>query len=121
MDKSKLKTIQITPELQARLDRKKSSYTQSGLDDEWLLVAEMGMFYGWPAIEAALGKDIYNENGEISAQLRDTLLIAGRKLKARDRYESAASSFIGSVSASSKKPGEAFERSTKHYIKEMRN
>lgn len=84
------------------------------VDQEWLLIAEFAKaFGGWRAYLAV-------KNDEISIAEMLTLIEANRRLLQVETFSNAHSSFIGSVSAQSKKPANTFKSLTKDIIKKTK-
>lgn len=83
------------------------------VDNEWLLLAEFAMTFGWEAYLTA------KQDGIKMAEML-TLIEASRKIKAVTFYQNAQASFIGSGSAQSKKPGDTFKRLTKDIVKQTK-
>lgn len=79
------------------------------VDNEWMLLAEFAMAYGWNAY-------IYAKSDLISTAEMMTLIEASRKLRAGELYDSAVANLIGSGSAMSKKPSVTFNSLTKNII-----
>lgn len=105
---------EISPEDLAKVRAHKASTKGAyKVDMEWLLLAEFGKAYGWNAYLAA-------KNDEISLAEMLTLIEANRKLEARQTFLNMQSSFVGSVSASQKKPSSVFQRLTKNIIKQTK-
>lgn len=77
------------------------------VDQEWLLFAEFAREYGWQAYLDA-------KSDKIGAPEMLTLVEASRKLRARDMFENAQTSFIGSASGQGgKKAMSIFKSMTK--------
>lgn len=83
------------------------------VDQEWLLLAEFAKAYGWQAYLAA-------RNDEIRADEMLTLVEANRKLEARSMFSNMQSSFVGAVSAQTKKPASTFKSLTKNIIRQTK-
>lgn len=83
------------------------------VDEEWLLLAEFAMKFGWQAY-----KDV-KEDAITGKEMR-TLIEASRKLDWSDTYRMSIANFLGSVSAQSKKPSNTFNTMTKNLIKEAK-
>ena len=83
------------------------------VDEEWLLITEFAMTFGWQAYLDTKADKIKG------AEMR-TLIAASRKLKAGKLYDQATASFIGAVSAQSKKPGQTFKSLTKDIINQTK-
>lgn len=80
------------------------------VDEEWLLLAEFGMTFGWDAYIAV-------KNDEIDTPEMYTLIEASRKVKSRQRYEDTESHFISIMASKAKKQSSAFKKATKSMIK----
>lgn len=83
------------------------------VDEEWLLLAEFAMKFGWEAY-----KEVREDRISTSEML--TLVSASRKLDYKRMYDNAQTSFIGAGSAGSKKPGTTFKKLTKDILKNLR-
>ncbi len=77
------------------------------------MIAEFGMMYGWDAIQAVL-------DNKITGETFTWLLEAGRKVEKKSIYNQAKASFMGSVAAGAKKPGDAFNKITSKLVSSMR-
>lgn len=82
------------------------------VDQEWLLLAEFAMAYGWQAY-----RDVRTDKIELDEML--TLIEASRKVKASDQYKNAHAVLIGAGSAQSKNPIQTFKNLTREIIKQM--
>lgn len=81
------------------------------VDQEWLLLAEFGIAYGWQAYLDA-------KSDQITAAEMLTLVEASRKLRAREMFENAQTSFTGSAAGQSgKKATSVFKTMTRAIIK----
>lgn len=104
----------ITPE---ELDKIKGHQAKTDgaypVDNEWLLLAEFAMTFGWEAYLTA-------KQDRITMPEMLTLIEASRKIKAVSFYQNAQASFIGAGSAQSKKPGDTFKRLTKDIVKQTK-
>lgn len=80
------------------------------VDQEWLLLAEFGMKFGWQAYLDA-------KSDRITAAEMLTLVEASRKLEWATVYNNSRASLIGAGSAQSKKPSKTFESLTRDIIK----
>ena len=86
------------------------------VDEEWLLLAEFAITFGWQAY-----LDVKHDKREnVTGAEMLTLLEASRKLKSGNLYDMATASFIGAGSAQSKKPGQTFQSMTKNIIKQTK-
>lgn len=113
MQEQPAKTLQIRPEDLAKIQNRKAQDEKLKVDAEWLALAEFGNYYGWGGVQAILNNDI---DGDTMVML----LQGARKIEARRFYDSAKASFIGGVSANSKKPTQTFTKATKGTEKAMR-
>lgn len=104
----------ITPEELAKVKQHQAS-TEGAykVDSEWLLLTEFAMNFGWQAYLDARDDNI--SSGEML-----TLIEASRKINARTTFNQAYASLIGSGSAQSKKPTQAFNSMTKNLTKQMK-
>jgi hypothetical protein len=91
------------------------------VDQEWLLLAEFGMKFGWQAYLDAKN-DSRDENGNliVSGVEMLTLIEASRKIEWAKVYNDARSSLIGTGSAQSKKPAQTFKSLTADIIKQTK-
>ena len=80
----------------------------SGIDPEWLTLAELGAEYGYTVIEAV-------RNNNMSADDMRSLLKATRQLRAMDRFERLIDLRMALASIHSKESGKAFQK----HIKEI--
>ena len=106
------KKLYTSPELEQKLAERAKKRLQAQLDAEWVSIAEFGMMFGWEACLAVL-------NDEISADLMDTLLTAGRKVQKKNMIQNANAVLIGTSSANQKDPSQAFNSSIKEILKEL--
>lgn len=84
----------------------------ASVDDEWLLLAEFAMYYGWQA---------YKEAESIPLKEMLTMVEAGRKLRAREVFELAQAVVIGTATVNAgKKSGSVFKSLTKTLVKKMK-
>lgn len=83
------------------------------VDNEWLLLTEFAMTFGWQAYLSA-------KNDEITTMEMGTLIEASRKIKAAQLYQDAYAVLIGSGSAQAKKPSQVFTRLTADIIKQTK-
>ncbi len=104
----------ISPEDLAKIEAHKSKDQSSyPVDEEWLLLAEFAMSFGWQAYLDAKDDKILTEE-------MLTLIEASRKIKKRQMFNNAQTSFIASVSARASKPVNTFKSLTKDLIKQMK-
>lgn len=80
------------------------------VDDEWMLLVEFARDFGYEAY-----KDAKADRIPMSEML--TMIAASRKLKYKEMYDNAQTSFIGAASANSKKPGTTFKKLTKDILR----
>lgn len=101
-------------ERQAALDnissedlKKVQRYATAGLKvySEDMLLAELGMKFGWEAYKAA-------RDDEIDAKEMMTMIISSRKIEALEQLRMAQAVYIGAGSAQSKKPSQTFKSMT---------
>ena len=83
------------------------------VDDEWLLVTEFALKFGWQAY-----LDVKDDLVATDEML--TLLEASRKLDYLHLYKMSQASFIGTAASAAKKPGTTFERITRNIIKQTK-
>lgn len=79
------------------------------VDQEWLLLAEFAMKFGWEAYQAA-------RTDQIDIQEMLTLIEASRKLEWAQLYNDSRAALIGAGSANSKKPSQTFTALTSDII-----
>lgn len=87
------------------------------VDDEWLILTEFAMTFGWEAYKDTK-RDV--TDGGIGLPEMMTLIEASRKIKNAELYQSSFASFIGAVSAASKKPSKIFMALTKSIVKKTK-
>lgn len=108
----------ITPEELEKI-RKHQASTKGSLpvDNEWLLLTEFAMTFGWQAYLDAKN-DALDENGNLKVNGAEmmTLIEASRRLRHREMFENAQTSFIGAGSAQSKKPAQTFTNLTSKIV-----
>lgn len=113
---------ELSPEDLEKIEEHQASTIGSHpVDQEWLLLAEFGIRFGWQAYLDAKN-DARDENGNLivtGAEMR-TLIEASRRLEARELYDRATASFIGSASAGTKNPAKTFKTLTKDIINQMK-
>lgn len=80
------------------------------VDQEWMLLAEFAIAYGWQAY-----LDARDDN--ITGAEMLTLIEANRKLEAVNIYEITQAVFIGQWSSQSKRPSATFNRLMKDIIR----
>lgn len=80
------------------------------VDPEWMLLAELGLMYGWQALIDA-------KEDRISGSEMMMLISAGRKIQSGYQYDQTLSAFIGNIAATSKNPGAQFGKLTKQMLK----
>ena len=83
------------------------------VDEEWLLVTEFAIKFGWQAYLDVKADKI------TGVEMR-TLIEASRRLEWLETYRQAIASFAGSISTQSKKPATAFRAATKDILKRTR-
>lgn len=83
------------------------------IDEEWLLLTEFALKFGWQAYMEV-------KSDRISFKEMITLIEASRRLEQFDLYKLSSASFIGSVSANQKKPGSTFNNLTKGMQRKMK-
>lgn len=83
------------------------------VDLEWLLFAEFAKAYGWQAYLAV-------RRDEIKLDEMLTLIEANRILENKKLFEDMQSSFVGAISAQTKKPVSTFQKLTKDVIKKTK-
>lgn len=109
------KPLSFTKEEIARIKaRRIKDESKEKITAENLIVAEMGILYGWEAVKAIL-------NDEIDTKTMLWLLEAGRIIKAKEQYNDTTAVFTAVVSANQKKPSEAFEKNTEALLKQFKD
>lgn len=104
----------ITPEELEKIKGHQASTNGAyPVDNEWMLLTEFAMTFGWDAYLAAT-------NDQIKASEMLTLIEASRKIKAMQHYQSAQAVLIGAGAAQAKKPGQTFKSLTKEIIKQTK-
>lgn len=104
----------ITPEeLEKVKAHQASTKGHQPVDNEWLLLTEFAMTFGWQAYLEARDDVL-----PLSEML--TLIEASRKIKATQHYQNAQAVLIGAGSAQSKKPSKTFNSLTKDIIKQTK-
>ena len=110
----KPKYLELRPEDVEKIrQRREREDRRLKVDDEMILVAEFGMYYGYAAIEAV-------HNDEISLDRMLWLLMAARKVDARNQHNLSSAVFTAVASANSKSPAKAFAANTKSYLRQMK-
>lgn len=91
------------------------------VDQEWLLLAEFGMKFGWQAYLDAKN-DATDEEGNLIVTGAEmlTLIEASRKIEWAAIFNDARTSLIGAGSAQSRKPSQTFRSLTKDIVKNTR-
>lgn len=102
----------ISPEDLAKIQ----ASTEGGMpvDEEWLLLTEFALKFGWEAY-LDVKADV------ISGAEMKTLIEASRRLEYLNLYRDSTASFIGAISAQQKKPSTTFNRLTKDMIKKAKS
>ena len=103
---------ELTPDELEKINQP-STRGASLVDQEWLLLAEFGLKFGWQAYLDA-------KEDLIGGAEMLTLIEASRRLEARELYDIATASFIGAISAQSKKPSQTFKSLTKDIINQTK-
>ena len=86
------------------------------VDEEWLLLAEFAITFGWQAYLDVKHDNIDNVTG---AEML-TLIEASRKLRAVEMFENSQTSFIGSLAAKTNNPFNYLKKMTKNLAKRMK-
>jgi len=117
--KKQLSLKEISDQELEKVERAKAS-TEGHLkiDNEWLLLTEFALKFGWQAYLDAKN-DIRDNNGNLIVDLTEmlTLLEASRKLDSLEFYRKAQASFIGAGSAKTRRPGNTFKQLTSKILK----
>jgi hypothetical protein len=113
--KPKHKTIldDFTDEQIAKIKQRKEQSEKFKVDNEWLMLAEFGYYYGWNAIQAVL-------DNKIDGDTMTMLLAGARKLDTRNVYDNARAGFIANYSVQAKNPVSAFSKATKQLTRNMK-
>jgi len=103
----------ISPEDLAKIKAHQAS-TQGAypVDEEWLLLTEFAMAFGWEAYLAA-------KNDELKMPEMLTLIEASRKLRALEMFENSQTFLIGAFSAKTKRPLDSLRSLTANIRKRM--
>lgn len=102
---------EVSPEDLEKVKAHKASTAGSmPVDIEWLISAEWLKLAGWEGYVAY-------KRDEITLAEMLTLIEANRRLEYRKMFENSQASFIGAVSAQSRKPSSTFKSLTKIIIK----
>lgn len=106
--------LKLKPEDEAWLKRREEKEASKiNIDQEQLIIAEFGVFYGWGGVMAIL-------NNDIDSETVSWLITAARKIRHSINYDNAQSAFIGAISAQTKKPSDTFNKATLELRKHMR-
>lgn len=68
----------------------------SKIEPEWVMLAELGLYFGWEAIRDARAN-------QITIEEMHKLIVAGRKLKALERYNGVMDTYSAFMGTQSKK------------------
>jgi hypothetical protein len=99
------------------------------VDEEWLLLTEFALKFGWEAyLDAKFDRRFKKGECEpeqegmlkVDGEEMRTLIEASRRLEYYDMYKASVASFVGAVSAHSKKPSASFTRISKDMIKKAK-
>lgn len=118
MDKQPRQTRNLLDEVSAedlaKVEAHKAS-TEGAMpvDLEWMIVAEWLRLAGWDGYMAF-------KQDEITLAEVLTIIEANRKIEARKTFEDMQSSFVGAISAQTKKPTSTFKSLTKNIIKQTK-
>jgi hypothetical protein len=110
MEDTPNKRLEISEEDMAKVMRARQRHEKTKVNDSWLFLAEFGYYFGWDGIQAIRTDSICIEEAE-------ALLIGARKVWNGKVYDQASASFIGSVSAQSKRPAQTFKKITTGLLK----
>lgn len=113
--KKKAKSLlDIPAEDLAKVERARASTEgHVKVDNEWLLLTEFTLKFGWDAYRAV-------KNDEIMLDEVLTLIEASRRIDNFNHYRNAQASFIGAGSSRAKKPSSTFKQLTSKIIKSMK-
>lgn len=106
MEQKPKKYISVSDSFKKKIAKRKTIQKEQEVDDEWALVAEFGLYFGWEAVKEVL-------NDDISKDLLLALVLGARKVRSIDRYEATQGMFLAHVSTKSKKPADTFMKVTK--------
>lgn len=104
---------EISAEDLAKIKAHQAKADGIGVDDEWLLLAEFAMTYGWNAY-----LDVKSD--KVSSAEMLTLIEAARKVKAAQQYHMAEAVFAGAGAAQAKQPSAVFTKLTANMIKKTK-
>lgn len=102
--------LDIKPEDLAKVQAARGQSLKATLDPEWRAIAELGSFFGFPAVMAVL-------NNEISGDEMTQLILGARDVQREKNRDTAQAMFIASISAQSKKANETFNKLVKQVYK----
>jgi len=97
------RSLDISSEDLAKIQSARGLAERATVDPEWRAIGELGVHYGWQAVEAVLANTI---TGEEMTQL----LLAARAVNKDKSKAMAQATFIATISGQSKKPGETFKK-----------
>lgn len=110
----KPKTIDLTPEDEAKVERLKRSKEKTKVSPEELLVAEFGYYYGWQAMLDLLDNKVTLEDAM-------KLLEGGRKVWNSKMVDQAYAMYIASAAANSgKKSKQILQKGLNEFIKQSK-
>lgn len=91
------------------------------VDDEWLLLTEFAISFGWQAYLDAKN-DAVDDNGNLKVTFQEmlTLIEASRRLRSKHLFQNAQTTFMGVASANSTKPSNTLKSITKDLVKDMK-
>lgn len=110
MDSQKPPRLTLTKEELDKVTANRLRNESIKVDENWLFVAEFGIYFGWAGVQAV-------RNNEITMQEANMLLGGARKVSSKQLYDNAYASLIGAGSAQSKKPNEVFKKATRDIVK----
>jgi hypothetical protein len=119
---------ELSPEDLEKINQPSTKGAQP-VDQEWMLLTEFLEIAGWQAyLDAKNDARFDPETGKrskdgvliVSGAEMLTIIESHRRLEARKLYDYATASFIGAMSAQSKKPGQTFKSLTKDIIKQTK-
>ncbi len=104
------RSLDISPEDLAKVQSARGLAQKAIVDPEWRAIGELGVHYGWQAVEAVL-------NNTIAGDEMTQLLLAARQVNKEHHRAIAQATFIATVSGQSKKPAETFKKLMKETYK----
>lgn len=104
------RTLQLTPEEQAKVDKLRRRREALNIDPEWQFLAEFGYYYGYEGIRAI-------RNNEIPLEEAQALLLAAHKRWNRKVIDIANATYVASAAAQSKKGKSIMKKGLENYTR----